>query len=220
MMMAMPVPVVARRQEDAADLSRLSRPHRGDPRHLAAGARLRLHRRAAGGRRRRRQSRRPALSDRPARPAGRARSGERAGAARSGLARICAAPLFRAARSSEERLCRQGRLRSALQRDASVAEAAWRSITRRSTRRPSISATPKSARLSPAGWGAIWPRKGALVGPGDRGAQHARPARSRLCHVQSERDRARRDREGARRGQGRGGNFDARREPDHCARAN
>ena len=35
---------VAGRQEDAADLSRLSRPGRGDPRHLAAGARLRLYR--------------------------------------------------------------------------------------------------------------------------------------------------------------------------------
>ena len=211
-------PGLRRRQEDAADLSRLSRPHRGDPRHFAAGARLRLHRCAARGRRRRRQGRRPALQDRPARPAGRARSGARAGAARPGLARICEGEFLARRGADEERLCHQGRVRP----DAPArcaAEARWRSTTRRSTRRHSTSAMPKSARRSPAGSGATRRERRARR-PRDRRAQHAGPARSRLCHLQSERIGPGRDREGARRRQGRGGNLAHGRIGSDRARAN
>ena len=71
---------------------------------------------------------------------------------------------------AEERLCRQGRLRSALQHDAGRRGGAGARSGRDRRRRRSTSAIPKSARRSPAGSGATrrprarWsvPRAGAL----------------------------------------------------------
>ena len=150
----------------------------------------------------RRQGRRSALHNRSARFSGCARSGKGAGRRRNIAALDMRAPTSIAVHARQERLSRQGHFD---QRSSAVhgrPKRPWRWTRRLSERPSSISAIPKSARRSRAA--RPQPSFGRHADQHRRrGAEHAGAARSDLRHVQSERDRSRRDREGARRREGR-----------------
>ena len=177
------------RQEDAADLSRLSRPNGIDPQHRLAGARVRLRRIPAGAGRGRREERRPPLPDRSSRPAGGARPGASAGAARRRVARIRQGQFRPRRGAGEERLRRQGRLRPARRARCIRPRRRWR-VDQAAVEAAQLNLGYAEIRAPFAGrLGRNQAAKGRARRTGVRAAQHARPARSDLRLVQPQRVR-------------------------------
>ena len=211
-MMAMPVPVVHGRQENAADLSRAI------PAGSRRSAASRLQARISGY-----------IDAQPATDGADVKSGDllykidprdlqaaldqaRAQAQRdAGLAGIRARPISRAA----QELMKSGYVtkdafdqRSSAMRGAEAALAVDQAAIDGGDAQPRLRRNPRAfrrpARAQPR-------RQRRARRPGDRRAQYAGSARSRLCHLQPERVRTGGDRDGARGRQSRGGGLDARR---------
>ncbi len=120
-------------------------------------------------------------------------------AARHRGARLCALQSRSRHRARQERLSRQGYASTSAPARCARPRRRSRWTRPRSAPPSSISAIPRSARPSPAGSAATRRPIGTLVSAGGTRAQHAGAARSDLRDLQSERDRSRRDPEGARR---------------------
>ena len=189
------------RQEDDPDLSRLFRRARNRSatsrcRPRSPGYILEQHVR----RRRRRQGRRPPLHDRPARFPGGARSGQGAGRSATRRRSTTPAPTSTAARSLPRAAFLPRTRSTSAPAPCARPKPRWRWIRRRCARPSSISATRKSARPSPGGSAATRPRSA-------RSSASAATPLNTLVQLDPiyvtfnpERDRPRRDPEGARGG--------------------
>ena len=195
-----------RRGGEKVDFDRpgLRGPDRVHPRHHPAGQGVGLSDRAARPRRKRRQGRRPALQARPPRFPGGGRPSQRPDRAGQRLARLPALQFQPGRCAFEERLSGQGLLRPARQHHA-ASRGRHHDSPGFGARRP---AQPRLHRDPRPISRAARPQPGPRGHPRQHGrhrAQHPGAARSGLRHLQPERDRSSRDREGTPGRHGGGG---------------